>query len=185
MFSILGAKNLVKFDDFGALEAENQDIYSVFGSGSKSHGIYSVFLLRVEQKHWYSRSFQHVARRRFYLWTTQKPVFYDVFASWAGILVFHGFNKFQLLRQWKFAVSWIELLPRIVVACEGFMQQVFWTSGKGEGFVVEPFSMRLFRHIRSQNVFGDQPLASHMGMLPCWWVWEDMYTSPMNYLPKL
>ena len=45
-FSILGRKNRVNTDDFGALEAKTHNICSVFlASGSKRHGIYSVFPL--------------------------------------------------------------------------------------------------------------------------------------------
>ena len=50
MWTMLGAKNTVNTDGFGAWEAENHGIYDVFfASGSKKPGIYNVFLPRAEQ----------------------------------------------------------------------------------------------------------------------------------------
>ena len=43
VFATLGAKNTVNTDVFGGSEAQNHSIYDVFASGSKKHGIYSVF----------------------------------------------------------------------------------------------------------------------------------------------
>ena len=43
--------------------------------------VFIVFFAPAEQQHWYLRSFQRVARCRFYIWKTKNTVFYDVFAS--------------------------------------------------------------------------------------------------------
>jgi len=66
LFETLGAKNTVNTDICCASEVQNHGIYDVVSSASKKTRYLQCFLDSTEQKHWYLRSFRHVARSFFH-----------------------------------------------------------------------------------------------------------------------
>ena len=81
IFDIFEAKHIVNTDDFGGLEAQNHDTYSVFWLLVAKTVVFTLRFAHAEQKDWYLRSFERVARCRFYRWKIKRDVFYDIFAS--------------------------------------------------------------------------------------------------------
>ena len=64
---------------FGLGSQKPRNLRDVFPFGRTNHGIYTVYLASALQKHWYLHSFQHVAKRGFYMRKVANTVFFTRF----------------------------------------------------------------------------------------------------------